>query len=249
MIPSDLLRELWMKGIRLTGQGDEVAVDTPNGARTDALRQAIRYYKTALLKRGNEKAALPESLDGCPHTDAERLVWEAWLHPEALRQHPSDPCVHPARYRRPNDTLICLDCALVFQDAFWAPQPIRECTTHTPYASAPRDGPVRQCQACPAVWYDPCPCGSAGWRLDMSGDTGVWRCRACGTWYGAPPCPHPDALVHGPRTLCRVIHCGQTVYTPCSQCGSREWRRGQTSNAAWWCKNCGRPWDAAADQG
>jgi hypothetical protein len=221
MAPSEFLQERGMQGIRRAEQGDKV---------TDG------------------SVALLESLDGCSHTDLERLV-EAQRPSKTPRQNPPIPCSHQASYRRPDETLICLDCALVLQDASWIPQPSRGCASHIPYPHTPCDGPVRQCQACPAVWSDPCTCGSVEWHLDASEGTDVWRCRACNTRYGAPLCFHADALVHGPRTLCRVIHCGQTVYAPCSQCGSREWHREQTRNTAWWCKNCGNSWDAAACQG
>ena len=221
MAPSEFLQELWMPGMRRAGQGDEVT---------------------------DQRVALLESPNGCSHADLERLR-EARMPLETLRQHPPIPCSHQASYRRPDATLICLDCALVLQGVSWIPQSIRDCASHIPYPHTPCDGPVRQCQACPAVWSDPCTCGSVGWHLDTSEGTDVWRCRACNTRYGAPLCSHADALVHGPRTLCRVLHCGQTVYAPCSQCGGREWRREQTSNTAWWCKNCGNPWDAATCQG
>jgi hypothetical protein len=34
------------------------------------------------------------------------------------------------------------------------------CPPHIPYAPLPSDGPLRQCQTCPSVWYVTCPCGS-----------------------------------------------------------------------------------------
>jgi hypothetical protein len=44
-----LLHDLQAKGIRLTGQGECLTVDAPRAALTDALRQAIRRHKQALL--------------------------------------------------------------------------------------------------------------------------------------------------------------------------------------------------------
>jgi hypothetical protein len=57
------------------------------------------------------------------------------------------------------------------------------CPPHIPYAPLPSDGPLRQCQTCPSVWYVTCPCGSIHWQLPVEVET--WYCRACGVRYGA----------------------------------------------------------------
>jgi hypothetical protein len=65
------------------------------------------------------------------------------------------------------------------------------CPPHVPYTPRPSDGPLRQCQTCPHVWYVPCACGQAQWQFDV--ETETWCCRACGVWYApqvTPHCPH-----------------------------------------------------------
>ena len=49
MTATALLDELRTKGVHLTVEGQHVAVDAPKGVLTDALRQAIRQHKQALL--------------------------------------------------------------------------------------------------------------------------------------------------------------------------------------------------------
>jgi hypothetical protein len=49
MTATALLDELRTKGVHLTVEGQHVAVDAPKGVLTDALRQAIRQHKHALL--------------------------------------------------------------------------------------------------------------------------------------------------------------------------------------------------------
>jgi TubC N-terminal docking domain len=49
MTPLKLLYELTAKGIRLIAHGEQLAADAPSGVFTEALRQAIRLHKPALL--------------------------------------------------------------------------------------------------------------------------------------------------------------------------------------------------------
>jgi hypothetical protein len=61
--------------------------------------------------------------------------------------------------------------------------PESPCPPHVPYALLPSDGPLRQCQTCPHVWYVPCACGNTQWQWHVEAE--VWGCRACGVWYAA----------------------------------------------------------------
>ena len=56
------------------------------------------------------------------------------------------------------------------------------CPPHVPYVPLTSEGPLRQCQTCPHVWYLGCTCGHTHWQFHV--ETETWCCRACGTWYG-----------------------------------------------------------------
>ena len=49
MTATALLDDLRTRGVHLAVKGEHLAVDAPKGALTDALRQAIRQHKSALL--------------------------------------------------------------------------------------------------------------------------------------------------------------------------------------------------------
>jgi hypothetical protein len=69
------------------------------------------------------------------------------------------------------------------------------CPPHVPYEPLPSEGPLRQCQTCPHVWYVACPCGDTHWQWYV--ETETWCCRACGAWYGGQstaPLPRDEHL-------------------------------------------------------
>jgi hypothetical protein len=73
MTAAALLDELRTKRVQLTVDGERLGVDAPRGALTDALRQAIRQHKAALLTLlaqpapANDTAAtVPSAPQACP---------------------------------------------------------------------------------------------------------------------------------------------------------------------------------------
>ena len=73
MTATRLLDALRTKGVRLSGEGEQLAVDAPKGILTDDLHQAIRQHKAALLAllvqpaQANAATATAPSTEACTH--------------------------------------------------------------------------------------------------------------------------------------------------------------------------------------
>lgn len=84
------------------------------------------------------------------------------------------PCSHAATYRRPDTTLVCLDCAAICQPGAspWAAQQIMYCPEghHVWYPRCDGDGGMRQCSKCPQVQDAQAAAESGGdrWRAGGS---------------------------------------------------------------------------------
>jgi hypothetical protein len=82
MTPLELLTTLRGLGVTLPPWVDRLRVDAPAGVLTDALRDALRTHKTALLdliEAFEERAAIAEYCAGLPRVEAEALAWACVL--------------------------------------------------------------------------------------------------------------------------------------------------------------------------
>ena len=81
MTPLDFLRDLRSLGVVLAPYPDgTIRYRAPRGRMTDALREAVRTHKDALLdliERYEEGAALMEFDGGLTREEAEALAWQA----------------------------------------------------------------------------------------------------------------------------------------------------------------------------
>ena len=76
MTATRLLDALRTKGVQLTVEGDQLAIDAPKGVLTDDVRQAIRTQKAALLALLAQPAPAHDTPATAPSTQ------EACTHPE-----------------------------------------------------------------------------------------------------------------------------------------------------------------------